>query len=113
MCHSLGIILVHPWPWPFGLEAVADEARLFLKGKRHQRHLVANELAALICLQLKANLFARSSGSRLRNHVTTHEQIPTRQCRSIWLRLCMSRMPRQLVRIAALGLQHSHLLIIK
>ncbi|CAE7208033.1 unnamed protein product [Symbiodinium pilosum] len=29
-------------------------ARLFLKGKRHQRHLVANELAALICLQLKA-----------------------------------------------------------
>eukprot|EP00931_Biecheleriopsis_adriatica_P046808 TRINITY_DN26928_c0_g1_i1.p1 TRINITY_DN26928_c0_g1~~TRINITY_DN26928_c0_g1_i1.p1 ORF type:complete len:3379 (-),score=748.43 TRINITY_DN26928_c0_g1_i1:238-10323(-) len=29
-------------------------ARLYLKGKRHQRHLVANELAALICLQLKA-----------------------------------------------------------
>ena len=37
-----------------GFEGVADEARLFLKGKRHQRHLVANELAALICLQLKA-----------------------------------------------------------
>lgn len=29
-------------------------ARLFLKGKRHQRHLIANERATLICLQLKA-----------------------------------------------------------
>lgn len=29
-------------------------ARLFLKGQRYQRHLIANERAALICLQLKA-----------------------------------------------------------
>ncbi|CAE8666985.1 unnamed protein product, partial [Polarella glacialis] len=29
-------------------------AKLFLKGKRYQRQLVANELAALVCLQLKA-----------------------------------------------------------
>ena len=35
-----------------------SKARLFLKGKRHQRHLVANELAALICLQLKAAFLA-------------------------------------------------------
>lgn len=29
-------------------------ARFFLQGRRYQQHLVANELAALICLQLKA-----------------------------------------------------------
>lgn len=29
-------------------------ARLYLKGQRHERHLVANELAGLMCLQLKA-----------------------------------------------------------
>lgn len=32
------------------------KARLFLKGKRHQRHLIANERATLICLQLKVPL---------------------------------------------------------
>ena len=38
---------------PIWRVALVLEARLFLKGKRHQRHLIANERATLICLQLK------------------------------------------------------------
>lgn len=38
------------------------QARLFLKGQRHQRHLIANERATLICLQLKVGRLGAPKG---------------------------------------------------